>query len=254
MLALILAAAALSCGNPLTADAARCERALREGTIVSSGEVGQGVTGALRIGLRFEGGEVTAIFKSVESAVTGYTFHEEAAPWYRDSWKHEVAAYQLDQLLGLRLVPPTVERKVSGRRGSLQAWVDRPLGRFGQGPPPPDSRLAENYLHAQRVFDYLIFNTDRHARNVLFGSDWRPVAIDQSIAFHALKRAYRPLYRFPRGPIEALERLDAGALKKQLGRYLEKDEIEGLLERRKRILELVTAARAEGREDALFEW
>ena len=254
MLALVLAAAALSCGNPLTAEAKVCERALREGKIASSREVGQGVTGALRVTLRFEGAEVAAIFKNVESNVTGYTFHGEAAPRYRDSWKHEVAAYELDQLLGLRLVPPTVERKVSGRRGSLQAWADRPLARFGQGPPPPDPRLAENYLHAQRVFDYLIFNTDRHARNVLFGNDWRPVAIDQSIAFHALKRPYRPLYRFPRGPIEALERLDASVLKKRLGRYLEKDEIDGLLERRARVLDLVRAARAEGRADAFFDW
>jgi len=254
MLALILAAAALSCGNPVTAEARVCERALREGTIVSSRDVGQGVSGALKVALRFGGAEVPAVFKSVDTEVKGYTFHGEKAPKYRDSWKHEIAAYELDQLLGLRLVPTTVERKVSGRRGSLQAWADRTLTRFGQGPAPPDSRLAENYLHAQRFFDYLIFNTDRHTRNVVFKSDWRPVAIDQSIAFHALKRPYRPLYRFPRGPIEALERLDRRALEKSLGRYLEKDEIDGLLARRTRILELVKAARADGRADAFFDW
>jgi hypothetical protein len=89
---------------------------------------------------------------------------------------------------------------------------------------------------------------------VLLGSDWRPVAIDQSIAFHALKRPYRPLYRFPRGPIEALERLDRRALKERLSGYLETDEIKGLLERRTRILEFVRAARQNGGADALFEW
>ena len=195
-----------------------------------------------------------AVFKSVETRFGDYSFHGEKAPTFRDSWKHEVAAYRFDRLLGLRIVPPTVERKLGGKRGSLQAWAERPLTRFSQGPPPEDPGRAEAFLHAQRFFDYLIFNTDRHVRNVLLGPDWRPVAIDQSIAFHPFLRPYRPLYRFPRGPVEALERLDARALKERLGRYLEKDEIQGLLDRRALLLALVRAARAEGREDAFFDW
>ncbi len=254
MLEILLAVAALSCGAPAKADAKQCEQALREGRVASRREVGQGVSGALRIGLRFGQAEVSAVFKSAETQVPGYAFHGEKARMFRDNWKHEIAAYQLDQLLGLRLVPPTVERKISGKRGSLQAWADRPLTRFGSGPLPSDPSLAETYLHAQRFFDYLIFNTDRHARNVAFGSDWRPVAIDQSISFHPLKRPYRPLYRFPRGPAEALERLDPRVIRERLGRYLEKDEIEGLLERRTRLLALMRAARAEGVKDTFFEW
>ena len=66
-------------------------------------------------------------------------------------------------------------------------------------------------MHAMRLFDYLIFNTDRHVRNVVFTPDWRPVAIDNSIAFHAFLRPFRPLYRFPRGPLDRLRRLDGRA-------------------------------------------
>ena len=43
---------------------------------------------------------------------------------FSDSWKNEVAAYELDKLLGTRLVPPTVERTISGSKGSLQMWVE----------------------------------------------------------------------------------------------------------------------------------
>jgi hypothetical protein len=254
LVALLLAAADLACGAPARADAGECERVLREGRVVSSREVGQGISGAIRMRLRMAEVEVEAVFKSAETRLRDYSFHGEKAPTYRDSWKHEVAAYRFDRLLGLRIVPPTVERKLAGKRGSLQAWGERPLTRFGQGPPPEDPGRAEAFLHAQRFFDYLIFNTDRHVRNVLLGPDWRPVAIDQSIAFHPFLRPYRPLYRFPRGPVEALERLDARALKERLGRYLEKDEIQGLLDRRARLLALVRAARAEGREDAFFDW
>ena len=250
----MIVAASLACGAPATAEARPCEAALREGTVVSSREVGQGISGAIRMVLQLRDAQVEAVFKSADTEVPGYSFHGEKAPMFRDTWKHEVAAYELDQLLGLRLVPTTVERKVSGKRGSLQAWADRPLTRFGRGPAPLDPAVAETYLHAQRFFDYLIFNTDRHTRNVVLGGDWRPVAIDHSIAFHPLTRPYRPLYRFPRGPVEALERLDPRVLKQRLGRYLDKDEIDGLLERRRRLLALVRAARAEGRKDAVFEW
>jgi len=43
---------------------------------------------------------------------------------FRDSWRHEVAAYELDKLLGLGLVPPTVERRIARQAGSLQMWVE----------------------------------------------------------------------------------------------------------------------------------
>jgi hypothetical protein len=252
--AVLLAAASLACGSPAKAEARLCEKVLREAKVVSTREVGQGISGAIRATLRLGDTEIEAVFKRADTQVPDYSFHGEKAPTFRDSWRHEVAAYELDRLFGLRLVPATVEREIGGKRGSLQAWADRPLTRFGRGPLPADTVLAENYLHAQRFFDYLIFNTDRHTRNVVFASDWRPVAIDQSIAFHPLKRPYRPLYRFPRGPLEALERLDPRAIRERLRRYLEKDEIEGLLERRTLLLELARKARTEGREDAFFDW
>jgi hypothetical protein len=80
------------------------------------------------------------------------------------------------------------------------------------------------------------------------------VAIDHSIAFHPFLRPYRPLYRFPRGPLDALERLDPGLLMERLSRELEPDEIGALLERRLRVLALARKARDEGRTDAFFEW
>jgi len=60
------------------------------------------------------------------------------------------------------------------------------------------SRACRDVHARQRFFDYLIFNTDRHVRNVLLGSDWRPVVIDNSIAFHPFVRPYRPSTGSPR--------------------------------------------------------
>ena len=36
-----------------------------------------------------------------------------------DTYKHEIAAYQLDKLLGLEMVPPCVERRITRDTGSL---------------------------------------------------------------------------------------------------------------------------------------
>ena len=35
---------------------------------------------------------------------------------YWESYKSEIAAYELDKLLGLDMIPPTVERRVQGER------------------------------------------------------------------------------------------------------------------------------------------
>ena len=41
-----------------------------------------------------------------------------------DSYKYELAAYELDKLLGFNIVPPTVEREIEGVQGSLQLFVE----------------------------------------------------------------------------------------------------------------------------------
>lgn len=251
---IVLAAAGLQCGSPARADAAGCERLLREGAIVSSEEVGEGITGALRLVVRLRDQEARAVFKSVETVVDGYRYGTEKVARFRDSWKHEVAAYELDRLLGLGLVPATVERRLDGRRGSVQAWVDRPLERFRPSPPPADAARADHNVHAQRLFDYLVFNTDRHVNNVLLDASWRPVAIDNSIAFHPFLEPYRPLYRFPRAPLAALKALDPKVLAERMKGLLEKEELKGLLARRERVLELAKEAETRDPAGTLFDW
>ena len=40
-----------------------------------------------------------------------------------DSYKYTIAAYELDKLLDLNMVPPTVERQDSGKKASLEIGV-----------------------------------------------------------------------------------------------------------------------------------
>jgi hypothetical protein len=254
--ALLLAATATVCSEPATTRQDECERLLRSGRIVSTQKVAEGITGSNRVELQEGDARARAIFKVVDNRFESKErIGSEEARAGGDSWKHEVAAYEVDKLLGLKLVPTVVERKISGKRGSLQAWVERPLARFGGGSAPPDARTAENGVQAARLLDYLIYNRDRHLRNLLFAADWRPIAIDNSIAFPAFVTPYRPLYRFPRAPIERLEVLSEDTIKKALGRYLARDEMKGLLKRCHHVRELFRAIRnSPGQADALFDW
>jgi hypothetical protein len=255
VLAGVLIAATVAAG----ADAERqaVEHALREGRIVSVAPLGEGVTNSSRVELRDGERTVQAVFKTADQRMKSrYAFGAETVKVYRDTWRHEMAAYVLDTRLGFSLVPPTVEREIDGKKGSLQAWVDRSIARFEAAMQPPlNMDHADDAVQAMRLLDYLIFNSDRHVRNVVFTSDWRPVAIDNSIAFHAFVRPYRPMYRFPRGPLERLRRLEPGALDAAVAPWLEKDERAALRERRQRVLRLADSVLAAlGEKAALFDW
>jgi hypothetical protein len=255
--AVLLAAAATAvCGEPGVTRIEECERLLRSADVVSSRKLSEGITGSLRVELRDGGTVVRAVFKTVDTKLDAKeTVGSETVKSWRDSWKHEVAAYELDKLLGMRLVPTVVEREIEGKRGSLQLWIERPLARFGVGPAPPEPRRADGAVHAARLLDYLIYNRDRHVRNLLFGGDYRPIAIDNSITFQAFVLPYRPLYRFPRVAVERLAQLERGSFRKALGRYLAGEEMDGLLRRVDRLRTIIQAVRAEsGDEAALFDW
>ena len=57
------------------------------------------------------------------------------------NYRFNVAAYELDKLLGLNLVPPSVERSVNGRPASVIWWLDNfamnELDRRRKGIDPP---------------------------------------------------------------------------------------------------------------------
>ncbi len=42
---------------------------------------------------------------------------------FRDSYKYNIAAYRLGRLLGLDMIPPSVERKVGGTYTAVIWWI-----------------------------------------------------------------------------------------------------------------------------------
>ena len=143
-----------------------------------------------------------------------------------DSWKYEVASYELDKLLGFDLVPPTVERRLQGKVGSLQMWVEGVItewDRMKQKRPPPDPERWNQQIYSVRLLHALTLNTDsRNLRNELVDPEFRVYAIDFTRAFRVqdFVPTEKDLRRFPRGPIEGMKALDRPRLDEALGRWL----------------------------------
>ena len=225
---------------------ATLEEFLDEADVVFTEEVGAGITGAQRLTLTRSGESHRAIFKTVDTLVDRRrTPSGPAKPAFTDRYANEIAAYRIDKLLGLGLVPPTVPRKVDGERGSLQLWVEDAISeanRRVEDLRPGNPAAYDRAMRRMNVFDALIQNIDRDPSNILITTrDWRVHLIDHSRAFgSSLSRPARladEKLLLDEDLAAALERLDRRTLRKELGKLLEKDRIDAILARRDAILE-----------------
>jgi len=228
-------------GLPL--EGAPAEEFLRAARVVDRRRIGGGLTRPERLTLADGTRTLRAIWKTIDEHRMGLRQLEGGAEFdFRDSWRHEVAAYELDKLLGLGLVPPTVERRIDGRDGSLQIWVEGAMTedeRRKRGLAAPDVEAWNAQMHRVRLLHQITGNTTyRNPANVLADRAFRIYAVDSSRAFRIRTDLLEPkdLVRFSRATLEKLTALDRPALDARLGRWLEKGQIAGLLARRDRIL------------------
>ncbi len=166
----------------------------------------------------------------------------------RRNYRFNVAAYELDKLLGLNLVPPSVERPVNGRPASVSWWVDKiamnELDRRRKGIDPPDSDRWSRQVQAVRVFDELISNTYRDTApplylnsvwdNLLITTDWTIWIIDHTGAFRTRQQLQDPdsLVRCPRAVLGRLRAVNKELLQQALKGYLSSQQLDALDARR----------------------
>ncbi len=156
---------------------------------------------------------------------------------FRDSWKFNVAGYELAKILGLNMVPPYVERKVDGQSASVSWWVDDAMmerDRFRKKLRSPNPERWNDEMYGVRVFHQLIHDTDPNLTNLLIAKDWRIWMIDFTRAFRWTKelRNRKALVRIDRRLLARLRELTMDTLQANLGRWLVKPEIEAVLARR----------------------
>lgn len=217
------------------------ERWLTEAEVVSIEDLNTGITDPQRITLRKDGIELRAVFKrlSTDFGISDRTRAMNEA----DRFEYEVAAYKLDRMIGLDMVPVTVLRTIDRKRGVLQFWVDGSVNlrvMLEQQLQPSGWCDTAPQYNLMNVFDVLIHNTDRTQENALFTKDWMLVLIDHSRAFPTHGKMPVLLYKggvqVPPSLAKRLAALDRETLQAQLGPYLHRKQIDALLKRRDQLL------------------
>jgi hypothetical protein len=159
-----------------------------------------------------------------------------------DSYKYNIAAYELAELLGLDdMLPVYVERKWQGNPGSLSWWLPVKMDeveRHKQGLTPPDADAWNNQMYKIRVLDQLVYDNDPNLTNVVIGEDWKIWRIDFSRAFRRHKDLKDPkdLVRCERQLFEKLKTLDGNELAAKTKGYLTKEEVKAVMARRDKIM------------------
>jgi hypothetical protein len=245
-------------GLPLSGEAA--ETFLRTANVVRKKALSVGITHSEQYTLSDGTRTHKAVWKTIDEFKRGVTNLEGGGLVvdFADSWKFEVAAYELDKLMGLGLVPPTVERTFGRTTGSLQMWVEGAMteaDRKQRKIDPPDLRAWNEQMYEVRLLHQLTYNTDlRNIRNVLIDSSFRVYAIDFSRAFMAYNdlRSKEDLTRFSRSVLEALKALDRPTLDAKLGHWLTRPQRDCILKRRDKILALAARRVQEQGEAAVL--
>ena len=175
------------------------------------------------------GGPVEAIaFKNVAPGrSTGY--------W--ESYKSEIAAYELDKLLGLDMVPPTVEKRVKGDKGAAVMWCTntKSFKDHGGVPTAPPAHFASwnRQLAMAKMFDNLIGNLDPNLGNWLVDPAWNLILIDHTRAFTTDKNMVHKKMDRIDGPLwDKMKALTVESLTPVLSPWIGKGEIKALIQRR----------------------
>jgi hypothetical protein len=245
-------------GLVLTGEAA--ESFLKTARVVKKKALAVGITRSHQYTLTDDTRTVRAIWKTIDESRPGVTNFQGGGfvVDFSDSWKHEVASYELDKLLGTGLVPPTVERVLERVPGSLQLWVEKAMteaDRKERRITPPDPESWNRQMWGVRLLHQLTFNTDaKNIRNVLSDPTFRIYAVDFSRAFAIYDdlRAPNELERFSRDVLEKMRALDRPTLDARLRPWLNGRQIAAMLKRRDKIVALADRLVAEKGETAVL--
>jgi hypothetical protein len=236
------------------------EEFLKTAKLVSLVDIGKGVTRSRKATLELNGVTESAVFKTIdEKPLSGVTTLEDGRldAEFQDSWRTEVAAYELDKMIGLRMVPATVERRLDNKVGSLQFWVASVMDekkRQKENLRPPDPQAWNDQMNKLFVWDNLIYNVDLNLGNILITEQWGMIAIDNSRTFRpfAKLKDTKLMVRFSRSLMARLAELKEPELKARLGKYLAPNQIQGVMKRRDLIVAFAAKLAAEKGEAAVY--
>jgi hypothetical protein len=160
---------------------------------------------------------------------------------YFESYKSEIAAYELDKLLSLHMVPPAVERRIRNDTGAAIMWLDGVKSVKESGGQVPSGPAWDAPIRRMVMFDNLIGNTDRNAGNILIGRSGDLILIDHSRAFIDDRDLPRPMERVDAELWDRITSASAGDLTRTLSPWMDRRAVDALFQRRTRMIAAVQA-------------
>jgi hypothetical protein len=165
-----------------------------------------------------------------------------------DSYKSEIAAYELDKMVGLGMIPPIVERDVDRERGAAVLWLNGVHSWEEALRRPKASSWTRNVVR-MKMWDNLVGNTDRNKGNILADETGELFLIDHSRAFISDKKLPAALEAYvDRELWEKMQALTFESLKERIGKWVGNGEIRAMLARRDRMkkdIDAIVAARGD---------
>jgi hypothetical protein len=229
----------------MPASDAERERFLLEARVVRVKGAPGGITGSYRATLRLGDVEHDAHIQPHDEYKSQLVVGPTTELDFRDSWRNNVAAYRLDRMLGLGMVPVTVVRRdtAQNRLASFTWWVDDVLmlekERHAKKLQAPDVRAWNEQMYVVRAFDQLIYNFDRNLGNLVIDREWRIWMIDHTRAFKVfgeLRSEKNLAERCDSDLLRGLRALDREALRTAMKDLLSEGQVAGLLARRDHIV------------------
>jgi hypothetical protein len=206
--------------------AARIEEELKTAEVVRLEDIGTGVTHPRRAYLK-PGGIVDSLtWKVLPPAYRGR---------YWESYKSEIAAYELDKLLAMNMVPPAVEREIDGTVGAAIMWVNSTTSVKQMGGKIPTDRIGGEQIRKMQLFDNFIGNSDRNAGNILVDGVNEVILIDHSRAFIENKELPAKFERVDADLWNAVQALSVDGLRAHLAPLIGDSAVDAMIERRDRM-------------------
>ncbi len=216
------------------------EEILSNGEVIDIVPVGSGVTEPDRLTLTMDGIQIQAILHK-----------EDTKPKNKreinlsDRYQYNVAAYKVDRMLNLDMMPVTVLRDVNGKEGSVMFWVDGMISetqRKKQEVSGSSWCSRGDQYRLMDAFDILTFNEDRTYENIQYEKSLMLVRlIDMSRTFR-INNARPPFYKktklaFAAEFADVLRSLDQEEVRAAIGYLMaDKNQVRSLMKRRDNML------------------
>ena len=201
-----------------------------------------------------------AQFQTVDEAKARFDAGKASEIDFKDTYRYNIGAYRLAQLVGLETVPMSVARRYKDKAAAVTWWIDDVM--FDEGgrldlkdkSAGPDPVRTQKQLYVMYAWDELIQNRDRNKGNIVWTKDWTMWLIDHTRAFRSGTSLLKPdrLHRIERTLYDRMKQLTAQSVSQAMKDTLTRSEIEAMLKRRDALVKLFDRRVAERGEAAVF--